>query len=81
MDPGNLIKSIIEKIKLWYKNWFVKKKKKQKEKLNAKRQEGIEKKKKIYKDAMMIIDDNKNSTIGTIYPKMSSKNIFLLKIL
>ena len=73
-----LIKDIIEKIKLWWKNLFKKKKKIVKTKQQQIINNTISKKEK-YVLNINLNEEDKTSTIGTLYPKLNSKNKFLLK--
>ena len=72
-----LIKDIIEKIKLWWKNLFKKKKiiKKDKQQKNIQEKELQVKKHHI---KINLNNENKSSSIGTLYPKLSKKNLLLL---
>lgn len=67
METGNLVKNIIEKIKLWLKNFFRKKRQLAKKKTNF--EEKQNKKKPLYQNIITNINDNKNSNIGTFLYK------------
>ena len=77
MNISNLIKDIFEKIKLWFKNLFRKKQIKQKQKKILKTTISNSKINK-YKINFGVNDEQNSSSIGTIYPKLSNKNVQLL---
>lgn len=77
MDNGNLIKDIFEKIKLWWINLFKKKKQisNKKEQIKLKEQQQTKKK---YNIKLNINNENKESSLGSMYPKLNQKNKLLL---
>lgn len=75
---GELIKNIIEKMKLWFNNFFKKKKQMKKKKVQTLINNNDQIKKDKYVLNINLNNDNKSSTIGTFYPKLSSKNKLLL---
>lgn len=77
MNSSNLIKDIIEKIKLWWKNLFKKKKIINQTKKNV--LDNYKQNKKTYHNINKIDNGNKSSNIGIIYPKLSKENLELLK--
>ena len=74
MDFFDLIKNIVEKIKLWFKNLFRKKNKKKKELT----QKPINKKNKQYISRVITENDNKTVTINTIYRKANYEELINL---
>lgn len=75
---GMLIKNIIEKIKLWFKNLLKKKKEIKKKKQLINQNPYINQKNKLYQNITIMDNGNKNSNIGTIYARLNLKNIYLL---
>lgn len=79
MNNSNFVKDIYEKIKLWLINLFRKKKiviKKQQDLKEMNKQKTNTKKK--YKINFTLNEEDKSTTIGTIYPKLSKENLQLL---
>ena len=76
MNTGTLIKDIIEKIKLWLKNFLNKKKQNIKKKQAPLKEK--DKQKKVYLNKLAFDNGNKSANVGTIYPKLSKKNLELL---